>query len=380
MHLLERYATSCGVKISKPYIYDNFFPLPVEKYISFQPFSKYTSKNYDYWDEVIAMIHPYLLKENIKIIQIGAKQDRPVVNTYNLCGQTSIQQAAFIIKHGIMHVGADSFAAHIASGYDKKIVALYSNNNINNVKPYWSKKEDVVLLSPDIGRKPQYSVDEFPKSINKIKPEIIANSILNLLNIKINKLPSTIFIGEDYVNKTLQIIPDNPLDPRQFNIENLIIRMDYVFNEKVLELYLQHKKCIIFTNKPISLELLQRYKNNIPQIIYIIEKENDFNFIKGLKNISINYAMISWLEENELNNFKLDYMDFGLIIKKKINNQQIDIKDNVFFKSSIILISSEGQFNSKYQWLTRDMSNKYNDNIELIKEINNLCIFSLDQE
>ena len=31
-----------------------------------------------------------------------------------------------------MHIGADSFAAHIASGYGKKIVALYSNNNINN--------------------------------------------------------------------------------------------------------------------------------------------------------------------------------------------------------------------------------------------------------
>jgi hypothetical protein len=156
--------------------------------------------------------------------------------------------------------------------------------------------------------------------------------------------------------------------------------MDYAFNEKALEVYLQHKKCIIFTNKPISLELLQRYKNNIPQVVYIIEKENDFNFIRGLKNISINYAMMSWLDENELNNFKLNYMDLGLIVNKKINNQQIDIKNNVFFKSSIILISSEGQFNSKYQWLTKDISNKYNNNLELMKELNNLYIFSLDQE
>jgi hypothetical protein len=73
-------------------------------------------------------------------------------------------------------------------------------------------------------------------------------------------------------------------------------------------------------------------------------------------------------------------MDLGLIVNKKINNQQIDIKNNVFFKSSIILISSEGQFNSKYQWLTKDISNKYNNNLELMKELNNLYIFSLDQE
>jgi hypothetical protein len=73
-------------------------------------------------------------------------------------------------------------------------------------------------------------------------------------------------------------------------------------------------------------------------------------------------------------------MDFGLIINKKISTQQIDIKDNVFFKSSIILISSEGQFNSKYQWLTKDMSNRYNNNLELMKELNNLYVFSLDQQ
>lgn len=379
MHLLERYATSCGVKISKPYIYENFFPLPVDKYISFQPFSKYPSKNYDYWDEVISMINPYLLERDIKIIQIGAKQDRPVVNTYNLCGQTSIQQAAYIIKHAIMHVGADSFAAHIASGYDKKIVALYSNNNINNVKPYWSKEKDIILLSPKIDRKPQYSVDEFPKNINKIKPEIIAKSILKLLDINSNKLPHSIFIGDDYINKTLQIIPDNPIDPRQFNIENLIIRMDYSFNEKALEVYLQHKKCIIFTNKPISMDLLMRYKSNIPQIVYIIDKDNDPNFIKNLKYSSINYAMISWLDDRELNKYKLDYMDFGLITNRKIVDEKIET-NNTYFKSSIILISSEGQFNTKYQWLTKDMSNKYNDNIELRKELNNLYIFSLDQE
>ena len=60
MHLIERYASACGVKISRPYIYDKYFPLPFDKYITFQPYSKYDSKNYDYWDEVILLILPYL--------------------------------------------------------------------------------------------------------------------------------------------------------------------------------------------------------------------------------------------------------------------------------------------------------------------------------
>ena len=379
MHLIERYATACGVKIDKPYIYDTFFPINVEKYISFQPFSKYPSKNYDYWDEVIAIILPYLKQSNITLVHIGAKNDKPINNTLNLCGKTTIPQAAYVIKNSIMHIGADSFAAHIASGYGKKIVALYSNNNINNVKPYWSKPEDVILLSPRINKKPQYSVDEAPKSINSIKPETIAEGILKLLNVQYVNLPKTIHIGNEYINKTLEIIPDKPIDPAQIGLDTIIVRMDYVFNEQVLELFLQQKKCIIFTNKPINEELLKRYKQNIPQLIYLVEKDNDTAFVKTLKTNTINAGFISYLSEEELNQFKLDYMDYGLIIKRNYPTDKIEANNNTYYKSSRILISSEGQFNSKYQWETKDMSNKYIDNLELNKELNNLYIFNLDQ-
>lgn len=379
MHLIERYATACGVKIHKPYIYEVFFPLNVDKYITFQPFSKYSSKNYDYWEEVITIIHPFLQKENISIVQIGSKEDKPINNTINLCGQTKISQAAYIIKNGLMHLGADSFASHIASGYGKKIVALYSNNNINNVKPYWTKPEDMILLEPKTNKKPQYSVNEIPKSINNIKPEIIAESILKLLNIKFNSLPNTIHIGPEYLHKTLEIIPDKPLNPAQIGIDNIIVRMDYCFNEQILEFYLQNKKCIIFTNKPINENLLKRYKSNIPQLIYLIEENNDPIFPKILKNNAINTVYISYLPEEKLNPLKLIYMDYGLIIKKDLPKDKINFTNNTYFKSSRIILCSEGQFNTKYQWITKDLSNKYKNDILLNEELNNLYIFSLDQ-
>lgn len=379
MHLIERYATSCGVKIDKPYIYDTFFPINAEKYISFQPFSKYPSKNYDYWNEVINIINPYLEKENIKIVQIGVKDDKHINNTINLSGQTNISQAAYIIKNSILHLGTDSFASHVASGFNKKIVCIYSNNNINNVRPYWSRSEDLILLSPKLNKKPQYSVNEAPKTINSIKPEDIAEGVLKLVSIPYNNMPKTIYIGDDYVNKTLEIIPDKQINPTQIGLDTLIIRMDYVFNEQVLELFLQHKKCIIFTNKPIREEILKKYKQNIPQLIYIIEENNDSIFAQTLKRSAINATFISYLSEEELNKFKLDYMDYGLIIKRDYPTNKIEVSDNIYFKSSKILISSEGQFNSRYQWQTKDMSNKYTNNLELSKELNNLYIFSIDK-
>lgn len=382
MHLLERYATSCGVKINKPYIYDSFFPLTVEKYISFQPFSKYSSKNYDLWQEVIDIILPFLEKENIKIVQIGIKEDKQFNHVTYLAGQTNISQAAFIIKNSIMHFGADSFGAHIASGYSKKILAIYSNNNIENVKPYWSKKEDLILISPQGGtKKPSYSAGENPKNINKIKPEEIAKGILNLLNIKYEQMPNTVYIGEDYYNKTFEIILDQLINPDSIPIANPIIRMDYHFNEQGLALFLEKKKCIIITDKTINIELLKSYKENIPQLIYIINENNDFNFVKELKRFGIPYVLISYLKDEDLNKYKIDYMDYGLIIQKEYNNKNktnINSTLNLFYISSKILVSSKGQFNSKFDWLNKN-GRTVVDHEDFWKESNYFYIFGIDK-
>lgn len=380
MHLLERYATSCGVKIDKPYIYECYFPTSSKKYITFQPFSK-PAKNYDYWQEVIDLLHPYLSKNNIDIIQIGAKDDKSLNHTFNLSGQTTVPQAAFLIKNSLLHLGADSFATHVASGYGKKIVALYSNNNIENVKPYWSDPKDIILLRPEGGTiRPSYSLGENPKNINRIKSEDVARAVLGLLNIKEDINQKTVYIGSEYQNRTLEIIPDKPIDPNAIPINNPIIRMDYLFNEEVLAFYLQFKKCIIFTNKSINEDLLKTYKANIGQIIYILEEDNDVNFIRFLKNNGISYALISYLQDDDLNKFKLDYMDYGLILskryptKKSININGKDLR----YISGRIVISSEGQFNSKFSWLNKNQD-KVIDTEEFWKEADNFYIFDIDK-
>jgi hypothetical protein len=378
MHLLERYASSCGVKIGEPYIYESYFPITSNKYISFQPFSK-QSKNYDYWQEVIDIASPYLKENGIDIVQIGAKDDKRLNGTIFVSGQTSIPQAAYIIKNSILHFGADSFGVHIASGFSKKILALYSNNNIENVKPYWSKDEDVVLLKADSDQaKPSYSLNENPKNINKIKIEKIAKSLLDLLNIKYSNIPETLYIGEGYNNKTLEVVPDRPININSINLEHIIIRMDYFFNEQVLNLYLQNKKCIILTNKPINIELLKAFKKNISQVVYFIEQDNDANFVKNLKYNAIPYALISYLDSDSLNKFKLNYMDYGLIVERKLSTKvNIDEEKlkNAKFKSSKILISSEGQFNSKYDWINKS-GDKAVDSPTFWEENEHFYIFS----
>lgn len=382
MRLLDTYATNTGSKINKPFIYTKFFPIPLEKYITLQAQTPYDSRNYSYWQEVINLIRPELIKLNIHILQVGTKEEKPLNDVINLIGQTTTHQLAYLIEKSVMHLGADSFCVHLASHFNKPIVSLYSISNPNVAGPHFGDNTKHILLKgyERVGnKKPSYSQIEFPKSIDTIFPEEIANSVFSLLNIKNIKLPETIFIGQDFNLKTFEIIPDEILDPNSIPVENPIIRMDYFFNENALEQILRFKKSIIFTDRPIKKEIIQNYKNNINQLIYIIDEKNDINFVKLLKSNSINYILLSFLQENVLNKFKIDYMDYNLIINKKHKTKQdINIQDfnNLHYKSSRMLYSSKGQFISKFDWIN-NTKDKVVDHPDFWKEVDNFYIFKL---
>ena len=150
--------------------------------MTFHPTSK-PSKTYDYWQEVINLISPILDQKGIKIIQLGQEKEKVYSGVLSLVGFTNINQTAFVLRDSLLHFGADSFPTHIASGYGKKIVALYSNNYINCVKPFFGDPKNHVLLEPARKNKPTFSFEENPETINTIKPETVANHILNLLEI-----------------------------------------------------------------------------------------------------------------------------------------------------------------------------------------------------
>jgi hypothetical protein len=398
MHLIESYATSSGLKIDKPFIFEKFFPVPVEKYISFQPFSKYNSKNYDHWNEVISIIEPILKENNINIVQIGGQNDKPIEKCINLCGQTKIAQAAFVIKNALIHVGADSFASHVASGYGKKIVAIYSNNNINNVKPYWTKDEDMILLEPQRTNKPNYSAEENPKTINKIKPEEIASSILKLLNISNQIEHKTIFIGQKYGNILLEAIPSIILQNNIFAGIPLNIRFDYINNIEEKDYLctlnnLNIRQCAIITDKPIEIEKLAQRKDQIINLFYDITFNNiDLNFVRKIKSLGMRVDFIFNKSKNNnqsiLDNKKLELIDHQEIINivENIDKPIEKIKESQFYKSKKILFANNNSYLSKAAYLENkpinleklDFIQAINDikNIDLlIEEDSDYCLF-----
>ena len=358
MHLVETYALNCGLKIDRPYIIEKFFPLDTERFITLHPNSKYPSKCYDYWQDVVDILLPVLEKENIKILQIGVKEDIPLKGCLHSQGQANLNQTAYFLSKCMLHLGVDSFPAHVASGFDKKIVCLYSNNYAANCSPYWSRQEDIALFEPlrENVEKPSFSAEEDPKSINEFNPEDIAEAVLNLLNIKSNKNLKTLRKGAFYNHSIVELVPDCVANINSMNIESIIVRMDLEFNEEALATQLSMGKCSIITTKPIKFEILNQFKENIKEFVYFIEEGHDPEFISEVVKTGFPVILMSEMEDKKIEEAKIDYMDIGVIqspptaLEEDIQEIKNQKDKNLFYKSKRVLISKGKTYKSEAAW------------------------------
>jgi hypothetical protein len=347
MHLVEQYALSCASKVGSPYIYEKYFPLPFDKYITFAPLSR-PSKNYDYWRDVLSMLLPDFQKLGIAIVQIGGEKDSTFEGCYNLCGKTSINQAAYLIKRGLLHLGTDTFATHIASHFQKKIVSLYSHSPIQNCGPFWSDRSDVILLESDRqGKKHSYATEENPKTINTIRPEEIACSVFELFGINAKTRNKTVQIGPKWNLEFLEIVPSSVIKfSKPAPKDRHVIRMDYHFNEEIMEQQLLCNPGLIVTSKPISIEILNRRRDLIEQVIYLIRDENfDADFSRELDKNNIKNSVFTSLKKGPLKKLKYQLLNLNRSIahieEKSVKNlpnyKELDLKKLKFRSRKFVL-------------------------------------------
>ena len=400
MHILEQYALNCGLKIGKPFIHEKYYPLPFEKYITFNPFGKFNSRKYSYWQDVIDLINPILKKENINIIQIGGQNEPGYNNCFPLMGQTNYNQTAYIINNAMLHFGVDSFPIHIASYFDKKIVALYCNMYASQSQPYWSSPKNIKLIQADLnGKKPSYAPEENPKTIDNIKPELIASSILELLNIDNKLSQETVFIGKKYGVLLLECLPSIIIPQNLFPNMLLNIRFDYTGQVKEDDYIctlnnLNIRNCSIITDKCIEIEKLLSLKDKITNIFYDVTNTNiDVDFINKVKAFGLKIDLIFnktlSTQEEIINNKKLELIEFQeqLNIIDPVDIDEKIIKDSTFYKSKKLLFANNSAYLSKAAYLenkpielTGDMnlsqkiSDIQNTNI-LLSEDSDYCLF-----
>jgi len=124
-HLLDLYAWHCDVEPEEPYI--PLKPFTKEQlpyaYITFNCAKNegpWKARYYPHWQEVIDGI-------DMTFVQVGIPTDSLLRNVIDLRGKTSPQELASIIKGAALHVGMDSFAAHISSTVGTQSVITFPN-------------------------------------------------------------------------------------------------------------------------------------------------------------------------------------------------------------------------------------------------------------
>lgn len=385
MHLIEQYALSCGVKIDKPHIDLSFFPLDEDKYITLHASNRIQSKTYDFYKDCIELMLPYFKKEGIAIIQIGEAGEEKFNNCKSLLGRTNVRQASYVIKNSLLHLCTDSFSTHVASGFNKKIVSLYSTLYKECCGPYWGDKSKQVLLEPNREKtKASFSDNELPKSINEIMPENVSKSVLDLLSINnnLNKV-ETFHIGKLYHGQCLAVVPNQPPPESFAKNQPINIWAHEHFDEENIIRWTVGRKANIFTRKIINTKYLSTIKDNIHQINFFLnEKDNNFeDFFSEVKKLGIKLKLIC---ENPINikSIRLQFFDWDVHLLEKTTKKDLDNVDklcnNSRYKSSQLVCSNQKLYASKAAW-KHDIE-KHHDKIidcpEFWEELPNMKIYN----
>jgi hypothetical protein len=363
-HLLEEYAKSLGVYISKPIVSKHYFPICENKYITIHLEDDIQSKKYKYYHIVLSLLKPFLIEQNIKVFQIDCKSEY-IDNIDKGLSNLTFRQYAYIISKSILHIGSDNIYSHYASSQNVPIINIFGNVYPSVSNGYWSKKHEKIDICPEWKVKPCLSLNDPNEEINNIKPEEIAQSVLTLLkqNKKINF--KTIHIGKLFNNKIIEVVPLKNFNNSLNKNQTIFIRADYGFDENIFLQYCKNYKVAIICDKLIQYSALSLIKNNIEKLSFLIDRNTEDipdRYMEILKEFKINFEILVKNEE-DLSLIRNKYFDQQVNLYKINKNKPDFIKPNLKFFSNKLLIEGHNSYASKAHWLINEKIIDKNMNI-----------------
>ncbi len=351
-HLCKVYSKSLDVKIGYPILQPHYFPILQEKFVTFHNSDKVASKSYSYYEDTIKILKPELDKRDIKIFQIGEGNDKKIDGVDEFYNFTSFKQSSYLIDKSLGHFGADSGPLHIASALNKPSLSLYSHAPVSLCGPLWNKGKAITLESHRNGNKPSFSNHEDPKTIDLIKPEEIAESVFKMLNICKYTSQKTIFIGDKYKSKIVDIIPSSMPSNISVDDAEIRIRMDIHFDENVLVQILQSagRQVEIITSNHLNENLVESFKPKISKIAYNAERFNA-DFLKYLKHSGLNFELNCTKEKN-LSEERVKFFNYEIVLcdkkeaAKKLKEKYKDLKHSFKFYSGRFYVRGDETFAS----------------------------------
>ena len=378
-HLIEEYAKSLGVKISSPVVKDHYFPICFDKYITIHQASNIPSKTYSHYDIVVSLLKPFLERAKIKIVQLGgSKKIEGVDAALNI----SFKQQSFILSKSLVHLGCDSALAQLSSSKKLPTVTLFGNIFAANAKPAFSDESINVTLEPKWDKNPCFSIEDPKKQIDSIKPEVVAQSVLDFLEIEKEDIRfHTKYVGSSFQNPVVEVVPTSFSPLKLKSGQELMIRADYDFDEDCFLKYCSSYPVNIFASNLIQPHGLQKIAKNVNKFYLFLDKSWDSipeNYFEILKNMDINLSMIVKNKE-ELRDIRNKYFDIAVIPYYSDKKTPCEVGEDTRFMSSLRIIEGGKEYLSYAHWKKGlDNNNRVIDTPEYWRESDHFYIYERD--
>jgi len=351
MNFVESLSLCAGLKHSRPFIEESFFPVVPEKYITFCT-ENHQSKQWDHFQEYLNIITPILEKNGISVVEIGDNEVNLNSSNISLKGATRPNHWSYIIRRSLLHIGPENFISQLASFHDTPFIAFFSNTNPEYSAPIWSDRKNQILIEADLkSNKPSFLGSEQIKTINNIPAEEVVQKTLDALNIENDFKKYEIFsIGSHFHETLIEVVPDFIPEANFFPRTLINIRMDYHFNESALPYFANNRKVSIVTEKEININTLLHIKPAIEQVYYKIDENSNEKYALDLKRKGIGVTLIL-KQKCDIDLTRLKFFDWEIHeeenkTKKDLDNSS-EICDTTRYKSSKNIFSKDGQFSSK---------------------------------
>ena len=374
-HLIQEYAKNLGVKISNPIVKEHFFPVLFDRYITISVDNNTPAKNYKHYSVLLFILKPFLEKHKIKIIQLGGSHKIEETETaLNL----PFKQQAYVISKSLLHLGYDGVLNHLSSFKKIPTITLFGSTFANVNKPNFSSSSSLnINLEPEWDKKPSFSQEG--NDISKIKPEVIAQCIIDLLKLEKCKVNfKTIRMGNFYDQKIVEVIPTSFVPLKLNPNQELFIRADYGFEEESFIKYCKNYKSSIFLNSLIQPHHLERLAPNINNLFIFPNRDEDTipdSYFKTLKNLNINVVLLI-KNKKDLNYFKNLYFDVQVRAYLTSSDRYEGFNPKNKILSARRLISKGKEYLSPAHWQKNlDNHNNVIDNNDFFAEIENFYIY-----